>query len=115
MTTDATSRRRGRGYFLPGAIALTALLAIGVFFVGAGDLQHPAAKELSGPDIASQIALAIQAQQNSATAPTVTCPSREPVRDGLRFECTLHGRTTRTLYVTEADGRGRISWSLSAG
>lgn len=115
MTTDASPRRRGKGYFLPGTIALLALLAIGILFVGAGDLQHPADTRLAGSDIASQIALAIQAQQNSATAPTVTCPHEEPVRQGNRFECTLHGRPDRTVYVTEIDGRGRISWSFSAG
>lgn len=115
MTSDASARRRGKGYFLPGAIALIALLAIGTLFVGAGDLQHRAATELSGSDISSEIALAIQAQQNSRTVPTVTCPAREPVRKGLSFECILQGQTARTVYVTEADGRGRVSWSFSAG
>ena len=115
MTSDASPRRRGKGYFLPGTLALIALLAIGIFFVGAGDLQHPAARELAGSDISSQIALAIQAQQNSANAPAVTCPPREPVRQGARFECTLRGRPDRTVYVTEVDGRGRITWSLSGG
>lgn len=128
MTTEETRRpaagpadaaqgerpsRRGKGYFLPGAIALVALLAIGLFFVGGGDLEHPAATELTGSDIASQIALAIQAQENAPAAPSVTCPAREPVRQGRRFVCTLHGTPDRTVYVTEVDGRGRVRWSFT--
>lgn len=105
--------RRGKGYFVPGIIALAALLAIGVFFVGAGDLQHKAATDLAGADIASQISLAIQAQENSARPPAVTCPSREPVRLGARFQCTVKGSPDRPVYVTEVDGRGRIRWSFT--
>lgn len=108
--------RRAKGYFLPGVIALGALLAIGVFFVGAGDLQHPANTQLAGADIESEIALAIQAQQNSTRAPAVTCPAREPVRPGLHFQCTVaagRGRPVRPVYVTEVDGRGRIRWSFA--
>lgn len=124
MTTDLqtgrngpTTGRRGKGYFLPGFIALAALLGIGLF-VGAGDLQHPVPTALVGPDIASQIALGIQAQQNLARAPAVSCPAREPVHEGLRFQCTLaagSGGGSRTVYVTEVDGRGRVRWSLAPG
>ena len=110
-----SSSRRGKGYFLPGIIALIALLAIGVFFVGAGDLQHPAAKELAGPVMANQIALAIQVQENSTRPPNVTCPAREPVHAGARFQCAVKGPPDRAVYVTEVDGRGRIRWSFTPG
>lgn len=112
---EVSSGRRGKGYFLPGFIALVALLVIGVIFVGAGDLQHPAATELSGSDIGSQIALSIQAQQNTSSPPTVTCPAREPVHQGRTFQCTLRANPDRAVYVTEVDGRGRIRWSFSPG
>lgn len=107
--------RRGKGYFLPGAIALVALLAIGLS-VGAGDLAHPAPHTLAGPDVASEISLGVQAQQNAAVAPRVTCPN-EPVRQGLRFTCTLvpaGGGASRTVEATEVDARGRVSWTLTA-
>lgn len=105
--------RRGKGYFLPGFIALVALLAIGLF-VGAGDLQHRPASTISGTDIASQIALGIQAQENLASAVQVSCPRQEPVRQGLTFQCTLGGRPPRTVQVTEVDNRGRVRWALVA-
>ena len=106
--------RRGKGYFLPGFIALVALLVIGLF-VGAGDLAHPAPKSLTGSDLADQIALGIQSQQNSTQAPRVTCPD-EPVQQGRRFTCTLvpaGGGPSRTVAVTEVDARGRVSWTLA--
>lgn len=113
---SASSGRRGRrGYFLPGAIALAALLLIGGA-IGAGDLVHPAPSRLRGPEIASQIALGVQVQQNSATAPHVTCPAVEPVRIGYHFDCTLvAGRGAPvTVAVTEFNGRGGLHWSLGA-
>ncbi len=105
--------RRGKGYFLPGFIALVALLGIGLF-VGAGDLQHRPAGTISGTDIASQIALGIQAQQNLTSPVQVNCPRQEPVRPGLTFQCTLGGRPQGTVHVTEVDDRGRVRWSLGA-
>jgi hypothetical protein len=109
----ATDRpRRKRGYFLPGFIALAALVVIGGL-LGAGDLEHPAASTLAGPQVAAQIALGIQAQQNASRPPSVTCPDHEPVRQGLRFNCTLEGHTPRPVHVTEVDARGRVQWSLT--
>lgn len=108
------SGRRGKGYFLPGTIALLALLGLGLF-VGAGDLSHPAPRTLDGPTIAAQIALGIQTEESAAQAPTVSCPPVEPVREGLRFTCTAGSHSARTVYVTEVDGRGRVSWSWQAG
>lgn len=108
-----TPRPARRGYFLPGFIALAALLTLGVAF-GAGDLEHPAARTLVGPEIASQIALGIQTEENAAAAPAVHCPGSEPVRQGLVFDCTDgSGPSDRTVYVTEIDGRGDVRWSFS--
>jgi hypothetical protein len=109
-----TSPRAGarRGYFLPGVIALIALLVLGLVW-GAGDLEHPAATSLTGPDTASLIALGIQAQQDLSRPPDVTCPAREPVRTGLTFDCKLAGTPPRTIHVTEIDSRGEVRWSLA--
>lgn len=111
MTTEKTGRSK-RGYFLPGSIALVALVALGLF-VGAGDLSHPAPSTLVGSDIGAQIGLGIQTEENTASMPDVACPPKEPVRQGLRFTCMLRGRAPRTVYVTEVDGRGRVRWSFS--
>lgn len=113
-TAPAAGARRGRrGYFLPGAIALGALLLIGAA-IGAGDLAHPAPEHLRGSDVASQIALGVQEQRNSATPPKVTCPATEPVRSGYRFDCILDaGGAPATVTVTEFNGRGGLHWSLS--
>ncbi len=109
----AGSRRGRRGYFLPGAIALAALLLIGGA-MGAGDLAHPAPKHLRGSDVASQIALGVQEQRNSTTLPKVTCPATEPVRTGYHFDCQLDGGgAPLTVTVTEFNGRGGLHWSLS--
>ncbi|HWE57983.1 MAG TPA: DUF4333 domain-containing protein [Acidimicrobiales bacterium] len=111
MSTPETRPSR-RGYFLPGFIAMGALLVIGVLF-GAGDLEHPAARSVVGPDIAGQIAAAIQTVENARTTPDVHCPAREPVQLGLQFECTQgSGATTRPIYVTETDNRGGVRWSF---
>lgn len=100
-----------RGYFLPGLIALAVLVLIGLAF-GAGDLEHPTAKNLSGADIAGQIALGIQSEQNDRTVPSVSCPS-ESVHPGLVFQCTdRSARPARTVYVTETDDRGDVRWSF---
>lgn len=114
---NASGGRRGkRGYFLPGAIALAALLLIGGA-IGAGDLVHPAPKKLRGPEVASQIALGVQVQQNRTSALRVTCPAVEPVRTGYHFDCTLDTGTGTpvTVTVTEFNGRGGLHWSLGAG
>src|SRR5579875_2331816 len=55
----APRARSRRGYFLPGAIALAALLLIGAA-VGAGDLSHPSPRTLRGADVAAQISLGVQ-------------------------------------------------------
>lgn len=106
-------RRGRRGYFLPGAIALVALLAIGGA-VGAGDLSHPLPRRLAGSDVASQISLGVQTAQNDPNPPRVRCPTSEPVRVGYRFHCSLIPASGQPLdvTVTEVDGRGRLHWSL---
>jgi hypothetical protein len=112
MTSPRPARRRG--YFLPGVIALGFLVGLGALF-GAGDLAHPAARIIYGSDIAQQIAEGLQAQQGSASLPTVSCPTREPVQTGLRFECrwSAEGGRPRPVYVTETDSRGEVRWSLT--
>ena len=117
--------RPRRGYFLPGAIALGALLLIGGA-VGAGDLAHPAPHTLSGPDMAAEISLGIETAQGLSQPPPVSCPAREPVRDGLQFTCTTAAHPASVpgslpgsvpvsvpVYVTEIDGRGHLRWSLT--
>jgi hypothetical protein len=108
----ASSQRRG--YFLPGVIALAALLALGAAF-GAGDLQHRGPSILAGRDVAEQLALAMQAQVAAPSAPSISCPSTEPVRKGLVFYCKVapwRGAGRRELRVTEVDSSGRLSWSV---
>jgi hypothetical protein len=105
--------RGRRGYFLPGVIALVALLGIGLLW-GAGDLEHPAATNLAGPDVAAQISLGIQAQENATRPPSVSCPAKEPVHQGQTFDCTVAGSPPRLVHVTEVDGRGRLQWSFTA-
>jgi hypothetical protein len=88
------------------------LLVIAVA-VGAGDLDHSAPRNLQGADIASQIALGIETQQGTASAPDVHCPKKEPVRSGWQFECsvTQAGRSV-PVDVVELDQHGRLSWHL---
>jgi Domain of unknown function (DUF4333) len=103
---------RRRGYWIPGLIALAVLLLIAVA-VGAGDLDHSAPDVLQGPDIASQIALGIQAQEETASAPNVHCPKTEPVRSGLQFQCAVWRNGTRVpVNVVEIDQHGQLSWHL---
>jgi hypothetical protein len=104
--------RPRRGYWLPGAIALVALVGIGVA-VGAGDLDHSPPHALHGPDLAQQLALGIQAQQGASRPPDVRCPASEPVRDGWQFVCQLAGNgTDRPIQVVEIDNRGHLRWHL---
>lgn len=112
-TDPARGRRAGRrGYFVPGAVALVALLGIGLWIGAGADLTHPPPKTLHGSDVAGQISLGIQAQQNDSSPPTVRCPD-EPVRTGYRFTCTLErAGSKRTVDVSEIDGRGHLRWSL---
>lgn len=102
--------RRKRARWIPGLIALAALLAIG-FVVGAGgDLSHPAPKSLSGRDVSAQLATGIQAVESRPSPPAVTCPASEPVRVGLRFRCSYDGG--KPIDVVEIDSRGHLRWSL---
>jgi hypothetical protein len=111
----APARRSGRrGYLIPGAIALVALLVIGLAIGAGGDLTHPPPKTLHGSDVAGQIALSIQAEQNDASLPTVHCPDHQPVRSGYTFTCSLErAGSVRTVDVQEIDGRGHLRWSLA--
>jgi hypothetical protein len=107
-----TGRRGRRGYWIPGLVAMAFLLIIAVA-VGAGDLDHSAPRNLQGADIASQIALGIETQQGTASAPDVHCPEKEPVRSGWQFECsvTQAGRSV-PVDVVELNQHGQLSWHL---
>jgi Domain of unknown function (DUF4333) len=101
-----------RGYWIPGIIALTVLVAIAIGF-GAGDLTHPSPRTLAGPDVESELSLGIQAQRGSAEPPVVHCPGSEPVLAGHAFTCTLVlGGSTEPVSVVEIDSRGRLRWSI---
>ena len=111
----ATAAGRRRNRLVPGLIALAALLAIGIIFGAGADLTHPSPHSLSGRDISAQIELGIQTEKGLTNLPAVTCPSSEPVKAGLSFECSVTGvRTagTSNVEVTEVDGRGHLRWQL---
>jgi hypothetical protein len=106
--------RRRRGYWIPGLIALAVLLGIGLA-LGAGDLDHGGPTTLAGPAIARNLAGAIQASEGTPSPPTVHCPHSEPARAGLQFVCTATAAgTTRTVHVTEINGRGGLSWRFGS-
>jgi hypothetical protein len=93
-------------------IAMIALSAIGLA-LGAGDLDHSSPTVLHGPDVAQQIALAMQVQQGTHAPPVVHCPASEPVRAGYRFACTTGpAGVNRQIQVVEIDGRGHLRWQL---
>lgn len=105
--------RRKRPRWVPGMIALAALLTIGVV-VGAGaDLSHPPPKSLSGSDVSAQLAISIQAERSLSSPPAVTCPAQEPLREGFTFRC--HYDNGRPIDVVETDGRGHLRWSFPPG
>lgn len=111
-----TAPRRRRGRWIPGLIALAALLAIGFIFGAGGDLTHPSPHVLSGRDVAGQIALGIQAEKRMASPPSVDCPSSEPIKAGLVFQCSVTGlpsSPTGAVGVTEIDNRGHLRWQLT--
>ena len=109
---DGAARRR-RARWVPGLIALGALLTIG-FVVGAGgDLSHPPPKTLTGSDVSAQLAISIQAARSLSSPPSVSCPAHEPLRSGLSFRCHYDGG--KTIDVVETDGRGHLRWSLPPG
>ncbi len=109
----AAARRKRRGYFLPGTIALLALVGIGAA-LGAGDLSHPAGSHLDGRNVEEQITLALSAQGGPAHAATVTCPASEPLQQGLSFTCRVTDSSGRqSVVVTEVDSRGGVRWALA--
>ena len=115
--TAATPAGRRRPRWIPGLIALAALLAIGIVFGAGADLTHPGPDRLSGRDVSAQLALGIQSQQGISTAPLVSCPSSEPVKAGVAFECRVTGlpsRPAQKVEVTEIDGSGHLRWKLSS-
>jgi Domain of unknown function (DUF4333) len=112
----STGSPRKRGRWVPGLIALAALLLIGVVFGAGADLTHPGPKSLSGRDVADQIALGVQADKGWSQPPQVHCPASEPAKPGVAFRCTMvgpHTGGTVSVEVTEIDSRGHLRWSLS--
>ena len=106
--------RSGRGYWLPGLIAMVALLII-AGAIGAGDLEHRSPGRLAGSDVAQQLALGMQAQAGSSALPEVHCPASEPVRNGWTFVCTeVRAGVSRPIQVTEIDSRGHLRWRVGA-
>ena len=111
--TTAAGRRRAR--WIPGLIALAALLGIGIVFGAGADLTHPGPHRLTGSDVSAQIALSIQSEQGISRPPSLSCPASEPVRTGFTFECTVSGlpsHQTQRVEVTEIDGSGHLHWAL---
>jgi len=104
-----------RGYLGPGIIALVVLAAIGLVinFVG---LSHRSPHTLSGSDAATLISQGLQAQHGGSGRPQVSCPASEPVRSGVRFECSLHepDGSSRSIAVTETDRSGDLRFTVLA-
>jgi hypothetical protein len=113
---SARHGRSGRGYFVPGLIALVAMAAVGgaVNFAG---LDHSSPSRLAGPDVATFVAQGIQTEDRLASPPPVVCPASEPVRTGLRFACRWQRQAgDRIVNVTETDSRGQFRFAVvSAG
>jgi hypothetical protein len=98
---------------VPGAIALVVIAAIAVVIDLAG-LQSHTPHVLVGREIATEISQQVQAIQGLSTPPQVLCPSREPLRAGLVFECNLlrSGRGAERIRVTETSKAGNFHIQL---
>lgn len=116
MTSDRPARPAAgsrRGYFVPGLIALLALVGLGAAF-NIGGLDHQRPSRLDGAQVASTVAQGLQAQRRLPSPPSITCPPSEPVRAGLRFSCRWQEpRGTRTVQVTELGDRGQFRFTVS--
>lgn len=111
----AQSGRRRRPYFVPGVIAFVVLLVMSVI-LGAGDLFHSSPSSLSGSQVAQQVALAIQFQENTSQPPVLSCPATLPAKVGYAFTCVASerlGAARRTVEVTETGNHGQVRWSFA--
>lgn len=92
-TSPAESKPPGRRstYLRSGLVALLVLVVIGVL-INFLLLTHRSPGVLDGQVVAERIAQGIQFDQHSALAPTVHCPTREALRAGNQFTCTLERR-----------------------
>ncbi len=110
MTMTTTPLPRRRGYWAPGLIAMTFLVAVSVLFVLVG-LQSHVGRSLQGPVVAEDLALDFQ---SGGTTPTVRCPSEEPRRAGRSFYCTetSPGGAPRRIQVTETAAEGGFRYRL---
>lgn len=104
---------RKRGYYLPGIIALVVLVAISVVFALVA-LRSYAPRVLSGSQVSQSLS---EYLQTGATPPTVRCPSTEPMRAGLVFDCKVlrPGQRPRTVQVTEESAESFHYRLLPAG
>ena len=94
-------------------MAVLALIAIVINFTA---LTHHDPAKLVGPDVATRLSQAIQAQEGTSTPPQVECPGTEPVRNGYTFTCTLiRGGHRQVIRVHETSDQGRFTWSLPPG
>ena len=112
MNTSAGHRR---ARWIPGLIALAALLGIGIVFGAGADLTHPGPHRLNGTDVSAQLALSIQSEEGTSRPPSLSCPKSEPVRTGFTFDCTASGlrsHQVQRVQVTEIDGSGHLHWAL---
>lgn len=112
--TGGRPRRGRRGYLLPGAIALAALIGLAAVINAVGQ-THLSPRTLAGPDVATYITQGLQAS-GDRRGPVVRCPASEPVRAGLVFACTLReAGATRAVRVTETDGSGTFTYAVAPG
>jgi hypothetical protein len=108
------SGRRGKGYFVPGLIALAVMVVAGGIVNFAG-LDHAHPSSLAGRDVSTFVAQGIQAEDGLAAPPPITCPATEPVRVGLSFACTWQRvGGDRRVTVTETDSRGQYRFTVSS-
>jgi len=107
------TRPRRRGYFVPGLIALVAMLAGGAA-LNIGGLDHASPSRLAGSDVATFVAQGIQADRGLASPPAISCPSSEPDRAGFTFACVWHrGAQDVAIRVTETTRTGQFRFSVS--
>jgi Domain of unknown function (DUF4333) len=105
--------RRGKGYFVPGLIALVVMAAAGGL-ANFGGLDHSSPSHLAGSDVATFLAQGIQAQEGLHTPPSIACPATEPVRAGVSFTCQWQRSVgDRTVRVTET-GRGQFHFNVDS-
>jgi hypothetical protein len=110
----AAPQKRRSTYLRSGLVALGVVAVIGVL-INFLLLQHRSPGVLDGQVVAQGISQALQydADGHSPVPPAVRCPTSEPLRTGLRFDCTLGGSRPRTIVVTESNAIGSYTFRLA--